>query len=549
MDDRGAESAQSLGRRNALILTAYALVLFGWNLGSARTLTIHECYVTEGAREMLQTGDWLVPRLGGEPWLEKPPLAHWVVALTGAVTGRLDEFTCRIPSVMCALLGTLMIASLAARWRGPTFGLLVGLIQMTGCSAITYARVVESDIYLWVLVVAALTVFARRHVEPTGPPRWFDHPIVFFFILGLTQLAKGPMFGAVLVTLPCAAFLLSQPWRSGVRWLLHPVGLAVFVIVSVAWPAFILLHHPEAGQLWWLHTFGRLQGECCNPEPVWYYATTLPWQMLPWTPCMLPALPGSLRRAWREPRSADRFLWLWLVVMTLALSAARGKHHHYLIQALPPCAFWAADGLRKWADLLGRLWRTPVVRFGLAASAAGFTAGIVVWAGKLAGAAVSVEAAFVGVVALVGVFLVGRGCAAANYRAAAAALFGLLAVVYGYIHTVWLDRTDPYLQETVLLRRLATEMGPTDRGYTFRSDPPRALFYTRHQFDPAWMTDQVQPDGRPAYVLSVVTWEAELLKDGCERVAVAPNGVGKWLAKRPPVAVYRTASAGAIAAR
>src|SRR5713101_795296 len=118
----------SLGWRRTLLLLAFSGSLLGWHLGSARTLTYHEALLVQGAVEMLHSGQWLVPTLGDEPWLEKPPLAHWAITALGAVCGDITEGLARLPSCLCGLLGVLLLASLAARKRGPDFGLLVGLV-------------------------------------------------------------------------------------------------------------------------------------------------------------------------------------------------------------------------------------------------------------------------------------------------------------------------------------------------------------------------------------------------------------------------------------
>src|SRR5262249_35249726 len=153
------------------LLIGYTLTLFVFNLGGARTFTGHECYVAEAAREMLATGDWLVPRIAGHPWLEKPPLPHWIVATVGSMGG-VDEFTARLPSAAIALLGVVLITQLAVHWGGVTRGLLTGFIQATTVYTATYAHLAESDIYLWLLVLGCLILFARNQVEPSLPTRW-----------------------------------------------------------------------------------------------------------------------------------------------------------------------------------------------------------------------------------------------------------------------------------------------------------------------------------------------------------------------------------------
>ena len=85
----------------------------------------------------------------------------------------------------------------------------------------------------------------------------------------------------------------------------------------------------------------------------WYYLTTVPWQLLPWTPALLFAAWPSLSLAWRQPRSADRFIWCWAIVPIVFLTLFRGKHHHYIIASLcalsPVCALGMLRAGTRWA--------------------------------------------------------------------------------------------------------------------------------------------------------------------------------------------------------
>jgi 4-amino-4-deoxy-L-arabinose transferase-like glycosyltransferase len=152
-----------------LLVAAFALVLFVVKLGSARTITFHESHIVQGAREMLRTGDWLVPRVGGRPWLEKPPLPQWSAAVAGAIAGEVDAFAARLPAALFGLAGVLAFTGMVARLRGPVTGLLSGLVLSSSMYLITYARLAEPDVFLWGIVVAALGVFARAQVGLPSP--------------------------------------------------------------------------------------------------------------------------------------------------------------------------------------------------------------------------------------------------------------------------------------------------------------------------------------------------------------------------------------------
>src|SRR5271170_3055541 len=117
-------------KRLTCLLVLSAVVLFP-GLGSSSRLTYHEAFVAQGAREILDSGQWMFPTIGGLPWLEKPPLPWWLTALLGRLLGGVDETVARLPSALAATGLVLGIAVLAARHYGPAIGLLAGAIQAT----------------------------------------------------------------------------------------------------------------------------------------------------------------------------------------------------------------------------------------------------------------------------------------------------------------------------------------------------------------------------------------------------------------------------------
>jgi 4-amino-4-deoxy-L-arabinose transferase-like glycosyltransferase len=503
-----------LRRRDYLILVIFAAGLLLFRLGSKQTFSFHESLVAESAREMETTGDWLIPRIAGEPFLEKPPLAYWTVALLGEIWG-LDEFVARLPSVVCGLAGVLLLANLAARYYGATIGLLAGLIQSTTVYFVVYARLAEVDIYLWLFVMAGIVIFAARWIEPVAAPGWYNGRVAFFVILGATQMTKGPLFGAVLLLLPCVAFMLLSR-RAAWRWLISIPGLLVCILLSVAWPLAVIYVQPDAARVWYEHTIGRMMGGHVNPAPPWYYFTMLPQQLLPWVLVVLPALPASLRRAKAERGSIDCFLWLWFVLPLAALSLAKGKHHHYLIHALPPFSIWSAQGLLRCRAYLAVLWCRPLARAGLWALTCGALAAALLILPAYVGRAIVME---VGIVVLVAAIVFGAlswSVGRRRFQLAGVLLFGLVWLLYAYIHGTWQDRTDAYAEETILLRRFNVEL----RGQeivTYRMDPARALLYTQARavkcWEPGELAKLIRPNG-PSYVLCFTQWERDLDRFG-----------------------------------
>src|SRR4029077_19650791 len=118
------------------------IVIFGASLlcvsltGKTRVLTYHEVLFVQPAREMLNTGDWVIPRIVGVPDTHNPPLPSWLIALAIKLLGSDSEWVVRLPSVLASLATALMIAGMTASWFGDRAGLFAGLAQLTTYSTL-----------------------------------------------------------------------------------------------------------------------------------------------------------------------------------------------------------------------------------------------------------------------------------------------------------------------------------------------------------------------------------------------------------------------------
>ena len=331
-----------------LTVAAYAAALYGVKLGGAHALTEHEIVVAGIAKQMLRDGSWGGLWIGDLAWLEKPPLPHWLAALSLALVGDIGEAAVRLPSALEAIGVALIVAGLAARWFGATVGLLSGLVQAGTWYMVTYARLAENDMVLCLLVTAAIASFVMlQHADAgrTGPWR-----LAFWALLGATNLSKGPMFGAGIVVLACGSWLLWRRDGPGLRRLWSPLGMLLCALIALAWPAWLIArgHGSELLAWWGGEMRGRMDGANFRAHaPPWYYLQSITWQLLPWTPFLLIGAGPSLARAWRERDSADRMLWSWAVVPIAVLSLPSYKHHHYIIHALPGLSPVIALGLMR----------------------------------------------------------------------------------------------------------------------------------------------------------------------------------------------------------
>ncbi len=384
--DAGARTSPPLRRWDYVLLAAFCLLLFGYAGFSGRPLTMHEARLPETSREMLVTHSWLLPTSGGRPWLERPPLPHWVVTSAMRLFGHDDRvWVVRWPSGLMGLIAVLLTASMAGRVFGRTIGLMSGFVLATCFEFYTYSCLAEDDIYLGALVAiaAALFVKAQYLAAPSRAFRWYDfftvrRPAVlgFFIVLGLTNLTKGPLLGLVILGTPVGVSLV---WESVSRRSLQPIlrfawlwGWLITITLTVAWPMWAYHKYPDVVDNWRYDYLGRVSGAYTDINEAWYYyLPTTATALLPWTPaCLIGMLvcvvPGQWwsRFAKSEPSpasttpsyspvgqtstaSARRFFLLWAVVPLLVLSVPKGKHHHYLIPLIAPWAILGAIGLRE----------------------------------------------------------------------------------------------------------------------------------------------------------------------------------------------------------
>ncbi|MGD0138151.1 MAG: glycosyltransferase family 39 protein [Tepidisphaeraceae bacterium] len=377
------------------LLAGFCVALFGYVAISGRPLTLHEARLPECSREMMAQHNLLVPMDGDRPWLERPPFPHWCMIAVATVIGQAcdNEWSVRIPPALAGLLIVVMVARMAAGWFGRGIGIIAGLLLATMYEFYAYSTLAEDDIFLALLVVAALALFVRmeflidpmvedRRVGFTGRRPW--RVVAFFVLLGLTNLAKGPAVGAAAVIGTIAAYFLmpSILWQSGdfsvifhwppeqrrrARRYLWLWGILAAAAIALSWHIYVARLYPGPGG-YLANLRYDFSGTHEFDEPWWYYPVMLLGRGMPWTPAALVALALTARAAWHDRDRVMCFLWCWAIVPIVVLSIPHRKHHHYLVPSLAPWAILAALGVKPIAQLFfkGLEWtRRPT--FGLLA--------------------------------------------------------------------------------------------------------------------------------------------------------------------------------------
>ena len=144
----------------AIVLFAGVVVLFT-GLGGPDLFNPDEPREAEMAREMLVSGNRLVPRLNGEPFLEKPPLFYWLVTASYQVAGGPGESAARLVPALSGLGCVMLTWWLARDLIGPSAGVLAALVLLTAFEFFWIARRCMIDMPLTLAVLVACIAFHR----------------------------------------------------------------------------------------------------------------------------------------------------------------------------------------------------------------------------------------------------------------------------------------------------------------------------------------------------------------------------------------------------
>ncbi len=341
MGDRHATSLIGVG------LTLAALVLMTINLGGLPLRDWDEGTVAQVAREIARSGSidgWLYPTLHGAPYLNKPPLVHWLMAGLYHIGG-VNEWTARLPGAVLTALSVPLVYGIGREIFVPRrTAFLAAGVYLTMLPVVRHGRLAMLD-------GAALSFFLLMMwslLRSRRDPRWSLGVGVGFGLICFTKGALGLLLGAI-----AFCFMLwdaPRLLRSVYLWL----GLLLGSAPAIAWYGAQWLHYGDQfltthvanqslNRLW-----DSVEG---NTGPPWFYLLELLKYGLPW----LLLLPMGMRWAWGDRhRSWGRLVLVWSLGYLVVISLIRTKLPWYLLPIYPALALIAAFELnRLWQTLAG----------------------------------------------------------------------------------------------------------------------------------------------------------------------------------------------------
>jgi 4-amino-4-deoxy-L-arabinose transferase-like glycosyltransferase len=325
--DRQIDGAWSIG------LGLVALPLFLWHLGEVPLRDWDESLVAQVARDIWQRGwaegDWLYPTLFGEPYLNKPPLMHWLIALSYQLNGGSSEWAARLPGALLSALSVPLLY-LVGRQILPTqlAASLGALVYLTLLPVVRHGRLAMLD----GAIVCFFLVMLLSALRTRNDRRW---ALGMGLALGAMCLTKG-ILGLLLGGLVLGFLAWDTPRLLRLFYVWW--GLLLGLLPVLAWYGLqfqaigdrllsVGLVDQSISRVW-----QAVEG---NQGPPWYYLQELLKSAWPW----LLFLPWGFQLVWRQRNlSYGRLLLLWPIGYFAAISLMGTKLPWYSMPLYPALA-------------------------------------------------------------------------------------------------------------------------------------------------------------------------------------------------------------------
>jgi 4-amino-4-deoxy-L-arabinose transferase-like glycosyltransferase len=338
-------------RTDVLLIAGFCAFLFFYGLGQFGLIGADEPRYAQVAREMLERHDWITPVLGGNPWLEKPPLYYWQAMLVYSVLG-VSDVGARIPAGIDATLLVIAVYLFFRRFRR---GVEVdaALITASCAGVIGYARAASMDMALAAtFAIGMLCWWAWRE---NGKRRYLA---LFYLLIALGMLAKGPV-APFLAAAVIALFALGARESRVVLKMFWLPAVLLFCAIALPWYVAVQIRNPQFFREFILeHNLARFSSDLYHHrQPFWYYLPVIALALVPWTVFVIAALVETLRVWWKERKSVapepdlewqfSLFACCWFIVPIVFFSFSQSKLPGYILPSIPAGAALLADYLRR----------------------------------------------------------------------------------------------------------------------------------------------------------------------------------------------------------
>ncbi len=305
-----------------------------------------ETRYAEIPREMISSGDFIVPHLNGLQYFEKPVLGYWLNALSIKIFGE-NPFAVRLTSVIAAGLSALFIFFISAKFIDEIWqALLASGIFLTFIEVFCTGVFSLLDGMLSFFLTVCLGLFFLAWDNRIFKKKYYFYLICSGIFCGLACMTKGFIAFVIPVFVIVPFLIWEKEWKKilSVAWL--PIGVAF--IVMLPWGILIHIKAPDFWHFffWHEHIKRFLSNHAQHKASFFYFFLVMPLGAIPWiflAPASIKGLKGKILTS-----SFLRYSICWLFFPFLFFSLSSGKLLTYILPCFPPLAILMASGLSTY---------------------------------------------------------------------------------------------------------------------------------------------------------------------------------------------------------
>ena len=340
-------------KSTATIIILLFILVYIMPLGVRPIVIPDETRYAEISREMLNTGEWIVPKLNGLLYFEKPILGYWLNAAAISLFGE-NVFSVRLPSAMAVGISGLLIFFMVRKFGdGNSAGLFTAAAFLTCFEVFAVGIFCVLDSVFSMFVTATFVFFFFAWRESASLHKRNAFLALAGICCGLAFLAKG----FIAFALPVVVIVPFLLWERRRKELLRIwwVPLAVAVLVALPWCLAIQWRERDFWRYFFWHEhiqrFLNAKGGQ-HPDPFLYFIPVILVGALPWSTWLPNAFSGLKNIQFKD--SFFRFTVCWFLFPFLFFSASAGKVETYILPCFPPFTILIIMGFLRWYVLPGK---------------------------------------------------------------------------------------------------------------------------------------------------------------------------------------------------
>lgn len=304
------------------------------------------------AREMLEAGDFISPRIYGNFWYDKPIFFYWELIAAFSLFG-VNDFAARFFPVVFSALNVGAVYCFAKKLYDERTAVCSALVFATTTSFFYLSRAIITDMAFVFFFNAVLISFYLAY--RSGNRRLY---LASFFFAGLAVLTKGPV-GILMPGLILLVFLLVRRRTRELMHMMWAPGIVIFAAVGGYWYYRMYAMHGMdfITNFFGVHNFLRATVSEHPRDDVWYYYTLIfLLGFFPWSFVMI----ARVKAKWQEIRHRKWsehviFLVLWAGLVNVLFQLMATKYVTYTQPAFLPLAILAGHLLRGRERFVRRL--------------------------------------------------------------------------------------------------------------------------------------------------------------------------------------------------